>query len=366
MKRNILSFVMASALGISTIALPFSAQAAGEASTYTVKVSQMQGRLTLGGTIVPLKQVTLAAQIPGRVVYIAGAEGSKFPKGTVLVGISEEALRAQRQAALAGLASARAQLRNAEVQYRHERSGKKSNQMMRGTPMDWMSGMPGTGSGSTYADKARAQSTVQSAKSAVNTAISNIQAIDAKFRDAKSIASMDGVIVKKFVEVGATVQPGQPLLQFAQIKFLQVKMKVPARQVGALKVGDYVEARLNTQGKTIPVKVAQIAPLGQQHSVEVKLDVPTNSSAAPGMYVEVIIPNIHETSIDVMKVPKSAVKWGRGLAQVYVMRNGKPALKLIRLGDSIGDEYRVLSGIAEGDVVLTNPDRRAVNTWERK
>ena len=43
-----------------------------------------------------------------------------------------------------------------------------------------------------------------------------IEEIDAKLRDAKSLAPFDGVITKKFIEVGDTVQPGQPLIDFSE------------------------------------------------------------------------------------------------------------------------------------------------------
>jgi len=367
MEKTISSFVVASVLGLSLMLTAGLTHAVGENSTYTVTVAQEQGRVTLGGTVVPYKQVTLSAETPGRVMYIAGVEGSEFRKGTVLVAISEDELKAKREAAFAALSSAQAQLRNAHIQLQYERFGRKVNPMAKNTPMAWWSNVPGATTGSNYADITRMSTTVQGAQSAVNAARSNIQGLDAKLRNARSIASMDGVIVKKFVEVGATVQPGQPLLQFADIKFLQVKVNVPARQVEALKVGMLVDARLDVQSDTIPVKVAQIAPIADdRHTIKVKFDLPIHSAAAPGMYVEVLIPDIRAMSVDVIKIPISAVKWGAGLPQVYIMRNGRPSLRAIRVGKPGNQEVTVLSGIKAGDVVLTNPDPRSVNLWQRK
>ena len=66
------------------------------------------------------------------------------------------------------------------------------------------------------------------AQNSMFQARSQIRAIDAKLRDASSVAPFDGVIMKKFIEVGDTVQPGQPLLIFADVEYLQILVDVPA------------------------------------------------------------------------------------------------------------------------------------------
>lgn len=367
MERKLLSFTIAGVLGLIAMTASLESQAVGEEGTYTVEVSKEPSRVTLGGNVVPYKDVTLSAQIPGRVMYIAGVEGSEFVKGTVLVALSEDELKAQREVAQAALANAQAQLRNAQVQHQQELYGTKSNMLTKNTPFDMMNGWMPQNNGNDYADRAKSLAGVQTAQSQVNSAISQIQGIDAKLRDAKSVAPIDGVVVKKYVEVGDTVQPGAPLLQFSDIKFLQILVKVPARQVDSIKEGMFFEARLDNQDKLVPVRVAQVHPIAdERHTVTVKLDLPQHSTAAPGMYAEVMIPDLTRDAVDVPKIPKSSVRWRGSLPQVYVLKNGRPALRAVRIGESSGDFYTILSGVSAGDVVLTNPDRRTVNLWNRK
>ncbi|MBT5230781.1 MAG: efflux RND transporter periplasmic adaptor subunit [Methylococcales bacterium] len=370
MQRKFLSLIIAGALGLSAMSVSLQSQASAEGGTYTVKLSSEPSLVVLGGTVIPYKDVTLSAQIPGRVMYIAGVEGSNFVKGTVLVAVSEDELTAQREVAQAALSSAQAQLRNAKVQHQHELYGTKSNMMTKNSPFEMMNGWMPQNNSNNYADRARSVAGVQAAQSQVNSAISQIQGIDAKLRDAKSVAPIDGVVVKKYIEVGDTVQPGQPLLQFSDIKFLQIKVKVPARQVENVKEGMYFEARLDVQeNKVVPVRVAQVHPLAdERHTVTVKLDLPQGSSAGPGMYAEVMIPDLTRDPVNVAKIPKSAIRWRGSLPQIYVLKkDGKPALRAVRIGEQVGDDYIVLSGVSEGDVILTNPDRRAVNQrWDHK
>ena len=56
--------------------------AAGSDQIVTVQASHTAGSVTLGGSVVAYKQVTLTAQIPGQIDLIAGAEGDKFKKAT--------------------------------------------------------------------------------------------------------------------------------------------------------------------------------------------------------------------------------------------------------------------------------------------
>jgi len=66
-----------------------------------VGVAPHGGYVILGGTVIPLKEVTLAAQMPGRVESIAGEEGDEFTAGTVLVTTDDDDLQAKKQAATA-------------------------------------------------------------------------------------------------------------------------------------------------------------------------------------------------------------------------------------------------------------------------
>ena len=69
----------------------------------TVGVAPHGGSVVLGGSVIPLKEVTLAAQIPGRIISIAGEAGDEFPADTELVGIDDDDLQAKKSAAEAQL-----------------------------------------------------------------------------------------------------------------------------------------------------------------------------------------------------------------------------------------------------------------------
>ena len=88
--------------------------------TYVVTLQAIPSSVTLGGSVIPAREVTLSAQLAGRVEKMAGVEGDEFSKDDVLLELNTEALQAQRRAAVAALSNTGSSLRNANIQYQRE------------------------------------------------------------------------------------------------------------------------------------------------------------------------------------------------------------------------------------------------------
>jgi multidrug efflux pump subunit AcrA (membrane-fusion protein) len=336
---------------------------------YVVQQTQGVPHVSLGGTVVPYKEVTLSAQVPGRVKFIAGIEGDVFKEGDALVELDDSELVAKRQAALAQLANADAQLRNAGVQYNRELWSPKSKSAMGGMGMpnlfDQMFTRPMEGMVGERDQTAERQAAIfssgtniQQARNTIVRVQAEIRAIDAKVRDAKSVAPFDGVIMKKFVEVGDTMQPGQPLLKYADVEYLQILVDVPGRLRPGLSEGMMLRAVLDVGDREVPVRVAQIFPMAdaQRHTVTIKFDLPQGESA-PGMYAKVLVPDFNAPVRPSPIIPSSAIRYNGSLPGVYVAdEDGNPMLRLIRVGEQLSGGYStVLSGLQAGERVLRNP-----------
>ena len=339
-----------------------------------VEARSTQATVTLGGTVVPYKEVTLAAQLPGRVISLAGTEGDAFKEGAKLAELDDKDLRAQREGAVASLRDAEAGMRNAGVQYERELVApqRQSPSQMPGMGMPSlfdqfvtrpMGGMIGQGAPGLerYTDLYRQGIQIEQARNAYLKAVSQLQQIDAKFRDAQSVAPFDGMIVKKFVEVGDTVQPGQPLLLFADTHYLQVQVEVPARLMPGIRDGMWLRAKLDIRNTWVDVRVAQIFPMAdpERHTVKVKLDLPTSAPAAPGMYAEVMIPDVDAPVRSVLVIPTAALVQRGSLPMVYVAKeDNKKELRIVRLGERVDQhQVTVLSGLLQGEYVYIEGER---------
>lgn len=347
-----------------------------EDTGYTIQASNEPPMISIGGTLVPFKRVTLSAQLPGRVKELAGSEGDAFTSGTLLVAIDDAELLAQRNAAAAEAANAQTRYYNARVQYDRELISPRSRSIQGGfgmpTMFDQIFTKPMadmTGISDPYmerrADLYSQGAAIREAYNQVESAHARVRAIDAKLRDARSVAPFNGKIIEKFVEVGDTVQPGQPLLTFADVEYLQLLGDIPSRLVSGLREGQMLQARLDIGGLEVPVRVAQIFPMADptRHTVTVKFDVP-KGYGAPGMYSTVNIPDFGSSAVAPPVVPASAVVRVGSLPRVYIKtRDGQWTPKLVRLGEQKGDNFAVLAGLTPGDVVLLRPPVNEAGIW---
>jgi multidrug efflux pump subunit AcrA (membrane-fusion protein) len=351
-------------------------------SVITVPSVPVGAAVSLGGTVVPFKDVTFSAQIPGRIKSISGEEGDHFEEGAELIAINDDDLLAQRRAAWANLANAEAAMRNAGVQYNRELIspyGSEQNDAMGGMGSmmkqftNPMQGMVGSGSSpgfDRYAQRYQSGTQLDQARSQIVSARSAIDTIDTKIRDAKSVAPFDGVITKKLVEVGDPVQPGQPLLMFADMSKLQIKVEVPARLMPGVKKGMIFPARLDVGDVDVQARVVQVFPIADpdRHTVTVKLDLPQGVPGGAGMYAEVMINDVNAKVRELPVVPKDALVWRGSLPGIYVMNeNNQRQLRLVRTGDDVGtDGVAILSGLRAGErVVVRGADSREPNSsWQ--
>jgi multidrug efflux pump subunit AcrA (membrane-fusion protein) len=347
----------------------------------TVQGVPVGSTVSLGGTVVPFKDVTFSAQIPGRIESIAGEEGDQFEEGVELVAINDDDLLAKRRAAWANLANAEAALRNAGVQYSREwispYGGEQNDamgglgSMMKGftNPMQGMMSRGSSPGMDRHAQLYQSGTILEQARSQIIAARSAIDEIDTKIRDAKSIAPFDGVITKKFVEEGDPVQPGQPLIEYSDLSKMQIKVEVPARLMPGVKKGMVFDARLDVGDVETQARVAQIYPIADvdRHTVTVKLDLPPGAPGGAGMYAEVMIRDIYAEVVDLPVVPIEALVWRGSLPGLYVMNEqNKREMRLVRTGDPVGPgSIAILSGLRVGERIFVKggESNEPGNSW---
>lgn len=342
--------------------------AAGAADVRTAPVtSERAGHLTtVGGTVVPYKEVTLTAQIPGQVKSVSGREGDSVITGQVVVAINDDELQAKKRAAEAALASAEAGMRNAHVQYQRElwspRTGQPTGMALPGMMDSFMRPFTGQYAGGNdpqvrrYADLYGSAKGVDDARSGILQARAQIEQLDAKIRDASLTAPFDGVIVQKLVEIGDTVQPGQPLMKVAYVAYLRIQAEVPVGLVSSLRIGEFLPARIDVgQGIPVQARVSQIFPMADtaRHTVTVKFDLPSGLPGGPGSYAEVMIPDHSAQQANVLAIPADAIVWRGSLPAVMVLKDGKSVLRVVRLGAQLPDgRLSVISGLSGGEQVI--------------
>lgn len=354
------------------------------AASAIITVGQRQTGVStiLSASVVPYREVTFAAEVSGRVEYIAGREGDRFSQQEVLVAIGTEKLLARRGQVVANLNNANLALQNSQMQYGREMWSPKSRDINRSPGM----GMPsmfdqfftrnmGSGMGygnpflERYSDLYSSGTQMGQAQGLHLAALSKLREIDANLRDTRTVAPFNGVIVEKLVEAGDTVQPGQPLLKFADLSNLQLSVEVPSRLIHVMEQGMVVPAMLDFNHQYVDVRLAQIYPVGnaQRHTITVKFDLPIGISAWPGTYAEIMLPDSGDTNETLIEIPESAVVRRGSLPVVYAIKGDRRELRLVRLGASYAaGRVTVLAGLEAGEQVLVNPPAGVTSGWHKK
>jgi RND family efflux transporter MFP subunit len=159
---------------------------------------------------------------------------------------------------------------------------------------------------------------------------------------------------------GAFIQAGSPVVRLLDTKAFEVTAGVPARYVTTITPGQRMEATLET-GEELTVEVRAVLPLEDPstRTRAVRFAAPELGdigNVAVGQSLTIMVPV--GAARDVLSVPKDALVQARGGWTAFVAADGKAEPRQVSLGVAIGDRYEVLSGLAEGDLVVVRGNER--------
>ena len=174
-------------------------------------------------------------------------------------------------------------------------------------------------------------------------------------------ATVSGTVSEKLVEQGDYIKQGQPLLKIANLNTVWAIFDVYESQIDLFKKGQEVSIVTNAYpNKQFNAKVDFIDPIMDTRTRTVKLRVVLNNKDElfkPGMFVEGNIKGKVSDNIQALAIPSSAILWTGERSVVYIKTNPEqPVFEMreIDLGNQVGNNYEVLSGLNNGDEIVTN------------
>jgi membrane fusion protein, multidrug efflux system len=311
------------------------------ADTTKVTRQTMVEELLVRGTIaaVPNEDVKVSALVGGRVNAVTVAEGDRVQQGQVIAELDRRPLEDQRRQSAAALEQAKALLENA-------RANLQRNQQLFDR---------GIAAGKEVEDArgqlATAEAAVEQAAAALNTAERQIERAQVR-------SPIAGQVVKRMVSVGEQVDgtAAQPIAQIANVDRVELAANVPAEYLPRVKVGQ--AATIVTDAypdRMFRGAVLAIAPAvdAQTNATLVRIRMPnTERLLKVGMFAEARIQLAQHT--DALVIPPSAlVRNDRGAA-VYVVSGDMAQRTPVTVGIERPDAVEVLSGLEDGQVVLTS------------
>lgn len=167
---------------------------------------------------------------------------------------------------------------------------------------------------------------------------------------AKVTAPFDGVVTRKLAEVGDLAMPGKPLLEIEAPTSLRFEADLPEAILDRVKLGEKMPVRL---AKVIEGTVSEISPVADpvSRTFRVKLDLPPSEGLRTGQFGRVSVP---VAEVKLLLVSQSAVLKRGQMELVFVAKDGKAALRLVKSGKGLEDRVEVLSGLEEGEQVIVS------------
>jgi Cu(I)/Ag(I) efflux system membrane fusion protein len=175
------------------------------------------------------------------------------------------------------------------------------------------------------------------------------------------VANTSGIVVAKKVEQGDYVAQGTVLFELINLSSVWAIFDAYESDLPYLKPGDNVEYTVSAvQGKSFSGKITFINPVLDKTTRTAKIRVETVNTGLqlkPEMYANATVNASLKQYSDKISIPKTAILWTGKRSIVYVKRPDSEAavfkLREVELGPSLGDSYVILSGIVEGEEIVT-------------
>jgi len=311
-------------------------------TTIAVQALKIAQPVTLSGFTEPIHRATPAARIMAKVIESSFHEGDRVAAEKILIRLDTRDLMARKRQAQATIETVSTTLDVAKLNMDRMRNLQKSGSVSRHQLE------------TTEVAYAQANASVAAAKSALDE-------IDVTLSYSVARAPFKGVIVRKMVENGNMVAPGQPLFIIEDDSHLRIIAPVGTDLTAGLKPGEMLTVRMG--GETVQGVIEGVVPSGSTEApglrVQLIIDNPQHRFKA-GTLAVVEVPLIQTEATRIL-VPKTVLIEKGRLTGAYVITKDKTArLHWLILGENPGDMACVLSGLKEGDHVILSPEKSGV------
>lgn len=318
--------------------------------------------LRLAGSIESSHAVSIGAVSPGRVADVNVRVGDRVEAGEVVASVDASGYSAQLAQAQSGAQAAAAQTSVAQAQVAAAAAGLRlarvtEQRMARlyreGAISHQDYDQSQTALASAIATEQQARAGAASADAAAQAARSGAAAAAVPVADAVVRAPFSGVVTARFVEPGAVVGAGVPVVAIDDESHLEMQVAVPNDVHVALSRGQALNVRVDAlPGVPLHARVLGLAPSNdsQLRSMSLRVGIDPAPGLAPGMYGTVTIPRREQG----LAVPASAVVTRAGQSGVFEIDGNVARFLPLELGSPAQDYVTVHDPSLRGKRVITS------------
>ncbi|MCH1921611.1 efflux RND transporter periplasmic adaptor subunit [Shewanella sp. A3A] len=302
-------------------------------SAMQVTAAPLPLQLSAVGELSAVQQVTLSAEVAGRVDSLHFHSGEQVKPQQLLAELYNGPEQAALQAAEARLAYAKHQLNRSQ---QLAPSGAESLDVL------------------------------QERQSAFAQAQADVNAAKAQLRQKQILAPFAGELGIRQIDLGEYVNPGDAAVTLTALDKLYVEFTLPQQNFAAINVGGDITLTSDVYPQQqFSAKVQAVEPQLDNDTRNVRVQGEFDNAEQllrPGMYVNAAL-NL-PAATNAMVVPATAVQTSAQGYSVVVVRGdnakqqGKADIVAVEIGKRIDNRLQIVSGIQVGDVIVVNGQNR--------
>jgi RND family efflux transporter MFP subunit len=378
-----LSLALSACSGKSNQPVEASGAAASVGVTRVVKKSL--GRdITLSSELVPFQEIDVYAKEAGYVKKLDVDYGTHVKVGQVMAILEIPELEAQLQEDQAEIKNSANQVNRAEHELNRYQAQYKALHLQYTRLNGVFESQPGIVAQQEVDDAQgkdlAASSQVDAGQAALEAAQSQLSASRAKLAHDQSLfdysritAPFSGVVTERYANLGTLVQAGtgsstqaMPIVRLSEDDMFRLVIPVPESYVRYIHVGDHVDVRVPSLGRTLPGKVARFSVDVREDTRTMHTEVDVSNPQRmllPGLYAEA---ELHlDQKQDVPTVPIQALNHEGDKSTVLVVdRSGIVQERTVMVGLQTASDAEIASGLQEGEEVVVS-DRSALKAGEK-
>ncbi len=304
-----------------------SGQGGGPAQNLPVKVvelkpQRLENNLNITGTIIPNEMVMLRSEISGLVAKVTFQEGQFVKKGTPLVYLNDEELKAQVQ-----------RLKYSQKLFESQENRQK--QLLQ--------------------REAISQEEYDIVLNQLNTNLADIKLVEAQLSKTVIRAPFDGVLGLRQISEGSVIGGADIIASIINIDPIKIEFSIPERYANAVRPGSKIFFSNDNQDLKFEGNVYAFEPSIDAATRTLKLRATSpnkDRKFLPGMFVR--IKYILGVADDALLVPAEAVIPELSGYKVFVVNAQNQAEeRKIEIGVRTDTQVQIVSGVKPGELVLT-------------
>ncbi len=289
---------------------------------YIVRSEKLAQKTETNGSLLSWNEVQLVPEVAGRIDFLNLKEGSRIEKGETILVLFNDDIRAQIKKQELQLEIARKNLQRLQDLFK-------------------ISGV--------------SRQEVDNAENQVNNIESDLKIYQANLKKTILTAPFSGLAGLTNASIGTYVSPGNPIASLQQINPLKLEFSIPEKYSTLVKTGDKVSFSIENQRDTLSATIyamePKIDPASRTLKVRARYENP-GEKLMPGLFARVSL-DLQTTEHNLMVPSQSIIPETRG-KKVLRSRNGTAEMVMVETGIRNTDKVQVVSGLSEGDTVLTS------------